>query len=281
MIANSIRVGTKKQLLNLQTPLVMGILNVTPDSFYSQSRVETEHEIVARAAQILDEGGSIIDIGGYSTRPVAEEIDEKTEADRLFFALDAIKKHFPEAILSVDTFRAPVAEKVITTFGVDIINDVSGGTLDDRMFETVARYQVPYILMHMRGTPKTMQQMTDYDDPESDLMRFFAERINRLTELGVSDIIIDPGFGFAKTIRQNFRLLRDLSHFQIFGRPILAGLSRKSMLYKSLECTPEQCLAATVAANTMALNGGASVLRVHDVKEAVDTIAVYRMTREA
>ncbi|WP_439951386.1 dihydropteroate synthase [Paludibacter jiangxiensis] len=256
----------------------MGILNVTPDSFYSKSRIQSEEEILARCEAILSEGGAIIDLGGYSTRPTAVAVSESEEQERLFWALEIIKKQFPEAILSVDTFRAAIAEAVIKDFGVDIINDVSGGTLDANMFNVIAKYNVPYILMHMRGTPQTMQSLTEYDNFMEDIMRFFAEKIRTLTAMGVSDIILDPGFGFAKTIEQNFELLRDLSNFRIFDRPVLAGLSRKSMLYKSLNTDAEHSLTATIAANTLALAGGASILRVHDVKEAVETIDIFMHT---
>lgn len=278
MVQNSISIRLKNQLYTLSNPVVMGILNVTPDSFYSKSRIQSEEEILARCEAILSEGGTIIDIGGYSTRPTAVAVSESEEQERLFWALEIIKKQFPEAILSVDTFRAAIAEAVIKNFGVDIINDVSGGTLDANMFDIIAKYNVPYILMHMRGTPQTMQSLTEYDNFMEDIMRCFAEKIRTLTAMGVSDIILDPGFGFAKTIEQNFELLRDLSNFRIFDRPVLAGLSRKSMLYKSLNTDAEHSLTATIAANTLALAGGASILRVHDVKEAVETINIFRHT---
>ena len=278
MVQNSISIRLKNQLYTLSNPVVMGILNVTPDSFYSKSRIQSEEEILARCEAILSEGGTIIDLGGYSTRPTAQAVSESEEQERLFWALEIIKKQFPEAILSVDTFRAAIAEAVIKEFGVDIINDVSGGTLDANMFNVIAKYNVPYILMHMRGTPQTMQSLTEYDNFMEEIMRFFAEKIRTLTAMGVSDIILDPGFGFAKTIEQNFELLRDLSNFRIFDRPVLAGLSRKSMLYKSLNTDAEHSLTATIAANTLALAGGASILRVHDVKEAVETINIFRHT---
>lgn len=281
MSQNSILLRIKKRIFHLSNPVVMGIVNVTPDSFYENSRVLSERDILKRAEEILSQGGEIIDIGGYSTRPTAIDITPEEEFSRLSFAISAIKKEFPEAILSADTFRADVADKVITDFEVDIINDVSGGTLDDNMFAVIAKHNVPYILMHMRGTPQTMQTMTSYDNITEEILLFFTERINRLTQMGVSDIILDPGFGFAKTTEQNYELLRNLSDFSILNRPILAGLSRKSMLYKALNTTPEHALPATIAANTLALKGGASILRVHDVKEAVDAITVYRHTNAA
>jgi dihydropteroate synthase len=278
MFQNSISIRLKKQIYSLSNPIVMGILNVTPDSFYSSSRIESDKGILARAGEILDQGGSIIDIGGYSTRPTAGFVSPEEEQERLFRTLEIVRKAYPEAILSVDTFRASVAESVIKNFGVDIINDVSGGTLDENMFDVIAKYNIPYILMHMRGTPQTMQTLTDYEDLIEEVMRFFAEKINKLTGLGVSDIILDPGFGFAKTTAQNFELLQKLACFQTFGRPVLAGLSRKSMLYKTLDTDAEHALAATIAANTLALTGGASILRVHDVKEAVETINIFQHT---
>jgi len=278
MSQNSISIRLKKQIYSLSKPIVMGILNATPDSFYSSSRTQSDRDILTRAKEILDQGGSIIDVGGYSTRPTAGFVSPEEELERLSRALDIIRKSYPEAILSVDTFRASVAESVIKNFGVDIINDVSGGTLDENMFDVIAKYNVPYILMHMRGTPQTMQTLTDYENFIEEVMRFFAERIIKLTELGVSDIILDPGFGFAKTAPQNFELLQKLACFQTFGRPVLAGLSRKSMLYKTLDTDAEHALAATIAANTLALTGGASILRVHDVKEAVETIGIFQHT---
>lgn len=278
MQSNSISLHIKNSLLSLSSPIVMGILNVTPDSFYAESRANAEESIIARVKNILAEGGTIIDIGGYSTRPFAIEVTEKEEMERLFRALAIIRKHFPDAILSVDTYRAHVADQVIREFSVDIINDISGGTLDERMDEIIAFHQVPYILMHMRGTPQTMQQFTTYKDLFHEVSLFFAQRIQRLAALGVNDIVLDPGFGFAKTSAQNFELLRHLSRFLLFEKPILAGISRKSMLYKSLHTDAEHVLPATIAANTMALMGGASILRVHDVKEAVQAIAIYENT---
>jgi dihydropteroate synthase len=278
MQSNSISIRIKNRILSLSSPIVMGILNVTPDSFYPESRANTEERMIARATTILAEGGSIIDIGGYSTRPFAVEVTEKEELERLFGALTVIRKHFPDAILSVDTYRAHVADQVIREFAVDIINDISGGTLDPLMDEVIAYHQIPYILMHMRGTPQTMQQFTSYKNLFREVSLFFAQRIQRLSELGVNDIVLDPGFGFAKTTAQNFELLRHLSRFSLFEKPLLVGLSRKSMLYKSLHTDSEHCLPATIAVNTIALMGGASILRVHDVNEAVQAIAMYQNT---
>jgi dihydropteroate synthase len=256
----------------------MGILNVTPDSFYTESRANSEERIIARAKTILDEGGKIIDIGGYSTRPFAVEVSEKEEMKRLVLALSIIRKYFPNSILSVDTYRANIADQVIREFDVDIINDISGGVLDPRMDEIIAFHKVPYILMHMKGTPQTMQQFTIYKNLVQEVTLFFAQRIQRLSELGVNDIVLDPGFGFAKTVVQNFELLKHLSEFSLFEKPLLIGLSRKSMFFKTLNTDAEHSLPATIAANTIALMGGASILRVHDVKEAVQTIAIYKNT---
>ena len=278
MQSNSISIRIKNRILSLSSPIVMGILNVTPDSFYPESRANTEERMIARVKAILAEGGTIIDIGGYSTRPFAVEVTENEEMERLFGALTIIRKHFPDAILSVDTYRAHVADQVIREFAVDIINDISGGTLDPRMDEVIAYHQVPFILMHMRGTPQTMQQFTTYKNLFHEVSLFFAQRIQRLSELGVNDIVLDPGFGFAKTIAQNFELLRHLSRFSLFEKPLLAGLSRKSMLYKTLHTDAEHSLPATIAVNTIALMGGASILRVHDVSEAVQAIAMYENT---
>jgi len=278
MQSNSISIRIKNRILSLSSPVIMGILNVTPDSFYSESRATTEERILARVKAILAEGGTIIDIGGASTRPFAVEISEKEEMKRLYGALTIIRKHFPDAILSVDTYRAHIADQVIREFSVAIINDISGGTLDARMDEVIAYHQVPYILMHMRGTPQTMLQLTNYKDLFHEISLFFAHRIQRLSELGVNDIVLDPGFGFAKTITQNFELLRHLARFSLFEKPLLVGLSRKSMLYKTLQTDATHSLPATIAVNTIALMGGASILRVHDVSEAVQAIAMYENT---
>ena len=278
MQSNSISIRLKNRILSLSSPIVMGILNVTPDSFYEKSRVNTEERMIARVEAILAEGGAIIDIGGYSTRPFAVEVTEKEEMRRLFEALSIIRKHFPDAILSVDTYRAHVADQVIREFAVDIINDISGGTLDPLMDETIAYHQVPYILMHMIGTPQTMQQFTTYKNLFLEVTLFFAQRIQRLSELGVNDIVLDPGFGFSKTATQNFELLKHFSRFALFEKPLLAGLSRKSMLYKTLHTDADHSLPATIAVNIIALMSGASILRVHDVNEAVQAIAMFENT---
>ena len=267
------------RLLDLSSPAVMGILNVTPDSFYAGSRVCGESEVINRAERILDEGATIIDIGAYSSRPQAEHVSFDDELARLRFALSLIRRRFPQTILSIDTFRAEVVHRLYDEFGDFLVNDISAGEIDEKMISEVARLKLPYIAMHMRGTPQTMHEHTEYDDPAIDLTRYFAIKTTRLVEAGIRDIIIDPGFGFAKTIESNYELLARLAHLKVTGFPILVGLSRKSMFYKPLKTTPDEVLAATVAANTVALQNGADILRVHDVKEAVQAIAVWERVK--
>jgi dihydropteroate synthase len=269
---NDRTINIKGNLISLRTPLVMGILNVTPDSFYAGSRKQTEAGIHSRITSILEEGGRIIDIGGYSSRPSAAEVTGKEEMLRVALAMQIMSKHYPEAIVSVDTFRADVARRSVEIYGAAVINDISGGELDAGMFETVAALRVPYILMHMRGTPKTMQQHTTYDDLIVDIRKYFADKIYKLELLGVNDIILDPGFGFSKTTAQNFELIRRLDEFAIFELPLLAGVSRKSMIYKTLGISPDDSLNGTTVMNTVALLKGADILRVHDVKEAVEAV---------
>ena len=264
------------ELLDLSTPLVMGILNITPDSFYPGSRKQSEREIVGRVRQILDEGGIIVDIGGQSTTPASTRISAREELKRLEPALKLIRKEFPDTILSIDTFYSEVAGSAVEKYGVNIINDISGGQIDDNMFETVARLNVPYILMHMRGIPQTMQQHTRYDNLVQDILYYFSEKIAKLNLLGVNDIIIDPGFGFSKTTDQNYQLMASLKYFNIFDVPILAGISRKSMIYRLLGCTPQESLNGTSVLNTFALLSGANILRVHDVKEAVECVKIVQ-----
>ncbi|HHT29945.1 MULTISPECIES: dihydropteroate synthase [Petrimonas] len=263
-------------LIDLSTPLVMGIVNITPDSFFQESRKQSESEIVNRVRQILEEGGRIIDIGGQSTSPTSSLIPATEEFNRLEPALRIIRKEFPDAILSVDTFYSEVAKPAVEKYGVNIINDISGGQIDGKMFDTVARLNVPYILMHMRGTPQTMQQHTGYDNLIQEILYYFSERIAKLNLLGVNDIIIDPGFGFSKTMDQNYQLMAYLKYFNIFEVPILAGISRKSMIYKLLECSPQESLNGTTVLNTVALLSGAAILRVHDVKEAVECVKIAK-----
>lgn len=257
----------------------MGILNVTPDSFYSGCRSCEEGKIVARVRQIVDEGAKIIDIGGYSSRPGAEDVTPEEEYERLSQGLSIIKREAPDIIVSVDTFRAEVARRCVEEWGVDIINDISGGTLDNAMFDTVADLQVPYILMHMRGTPATMQSLTQYVDVTRDVISELTEKVDILRQKGVKDIIIDPGFGFSKTIEQNYEMMNRLDEFHGMGMPLFVGISRKSMIYKALGLTPETSLNGTTALNTIATMKGAHILRVHDVKEAVETIKITQLTR--
>ena len=267
-------INVKGELIDLSTPQVMGILNLTPDSFFEGSRVQTEAQIIERVQQILDEGGTMVDVGAYSSRPDGVDISAKEEMSRLAAGLKVINQHFPNVIISVDTFRADVAARCVEEFGVGIINDISGGELDSRMFETVARLQVPYIMMHMKGTPQTMQQHTDYECFIKEVFLYFAQKIAQLRQLGVNDVILDPGFGFAKTLEHNYELMAQLQEFKLFDMPLLIGISRKSMIYKLLVSTPAEALNGTTALNTVALMKGANILRVHDVKQAVETVKI-------
>lgn len=264
----------KGTLLSLKTPVVMGIMNITPDSFYAGSRKQTEAAIEQRIQAILSEGGKIIDLGGYSSRPDAAEVTPEEETERLAFALKILNAHYPDAILSVDTFRADVARRCVEDYGVAIINDISGGQLDANMFETVADLNVPYIMMHMRGTPQTMQQHTDYKDMMEEIMLYFATKVSQLRLMGVNDIILDPGFGFSKTVRHNYQLMNRLKEFGLFDLPLLVGVSRKSMIYRFLGGTPDDSLNGTTVLNTFALMNGADILRVHDVKAAIEAIKI-------
>lgn len=257
----------------------MGILNVTPDSFYSGSRMGVdEMRIGERVEEILKEGGDIIDIGAYSTRSNADDISPEEEYSRLKIGLNVIKNIDANAIVSVDTFRADVARRCVEEFGVDIVNDVSGGTLDDEMFATVANLKVPYILMHMRGTPATMQQLTEYNDVTRDVIDDLHKKKCALNDLGIDDVIIDPGFGFSKTVEQNFEMLNRLEDFKQLDAPLLVGVSRKSMIFRTLGCTPVESLNGTTVINTISLLKGAHILRVHDVKEAVEVCKLVGST---
>lgn len=276
---NSKTINIKGQLLSLDEPQVMGILNVTPDSFYAGSRKQTEAAIIDRIETILREGASIIDVGGYSSRPDAAEVSETEEMQRLEMALQPLLQHYPDVVVSVDTFRSSVARQCVEKYGVAMINDISGGELDERMFDTVAQLRVPYIMMHMRGTPQTMQQQTDYEDVTADLLKYFSQKLERLFRLGVNDVILDPGFGFSKTLAQNYELMRHLDDFRIFGLPLLVGVSRKSMIYKLLETTPEESLNGTTVLHTYALLQGADILRVHDVRAAKEAIRIVQQLK--
>ncbi len=268
------------RLKTLREPMVMGIINVTPDSFYSASRTSADY-ISAKAEEMLSEGATILDIGGYSTRPNAAKVSPEEEWSRLGKALEAIRKRLPSAVISVDTFRAGIARKCVEQFKVDIVNDISGGDLDPEMFATVAELHVPYILMHTRGTPATMQTLCNYTDVVAEILSDLAYKDGELRRLGVCDVIVDPGFGFAKDTAQNFALLNNLEMFKSLGRPILAGISRKSMVSRTLGCSPAQALNGTTVLNTIALMKGADILRVHDVKEAAEAIRLVGALKES
>ena len=267
-------INVNGQLMEFNHTQVMGILNVTPDSFYAHSRKQTETEILARAHQIVDEGASIIDLGAYSSRANALDVSESEEMQRLRNALQIIRRELPDAILSIDTFRADVARMCVEEYGAAIINDISAGQMDNRMFPTIAQLGVPYIIMHMQGTPQDMQDSPHYDNLLKEVFYYFSEKIQRLRDLGVKDIILDPGFGFGKTIEHNYQLMNHLEEFNVFQLPLLVGISRKSMIYKLLGTTPEEALNGTTVLNTIALQKGAHLLRVHDVKAAVDTVTL-------
>jgi dihydropteroate synthase len=265
-------------LLDLIDPIVMGVINVTPDSFYKGSRVSDENALLKQAERMITEGAAILDVGGMSSRPEAEIIDEKEELDRVIPAIKSIIKHFPEAIISIDTLRSNVARACVSE-GAKMVNDITAGRFDDKMFQTIAEFKnIPYIVMHMKGeTPKTMQKQAIYDDIALEILDFFIERVGILRGLYVRDIIIDPGFGFGKTIEHNFELLKKIHVFKMLEVPILAGLSRKSMIWKTLNITPEEALNGTSVCNLLALQEGAKILRVHDVKEAIQTIKLFQM----
>lgn len=263
--------------MSMETPLVMGILNTTPDSFYDGGRYSQEEAVLNRARTMIEEGVDIIDIGGYSSRPGADDISEEEELNRVIPHIKNIKKEFPEAYLSIDTFRAKVAEKSINA-GAHIINDISGGELDKEMFNVVSDTQVPYILMHMKGNPKTMTQKTDYSNLLIEILDFFEKKVSELHVRGVKDIVVDPGFGFAKTMDQNYVLLKNLEYFKVLELPLLAGVSRKSFIYKKLGIAPSEALNGTTVLNTIALLNGAQLLRVHDVREAVETVKLFNLT---
>ncbi len=262
------------ELISFENPVVMGILNVTPDSFFDGGKYRSERAILARAHEIVEQGGSIIDLGAYSTRPGAAEVTEAEELDRLLPAVEVVKKEFPEIPLSIDTFRSGVVRRVVEEFGPCIVNDISGGTLDDQIFETVAELAVPYILMHIQGTPATMQQNPVYQDVVKEVILFLSERVNRLKLIGVNDIIIDPGFGFGKNTDHNYELMNRLDAFKLFELPVLVGISRKAMIWRYLGIQPDEALNGTSVLNTLALMGGADILRVHDVKEAVEAVKI-------
>jgi dihydropteroate synthase len=267
------------RLLDLAKPVVMGILNVTPDSFFDGGKYKTEKKVLKRAEEILEQGGTIIDIGALSTQPGAEAISTKDEIDRLLPAVKSVKKAFPNAFVSIDTYRSWVALKVIEDCGPCMVNDVSGGNFDVHMYDTVGKLGVPYVLMHMQGTPLKMQENPEYEDIIRDISMFFTDCVKKLTKAGVKDVIIDPGFGFGKTLEHNYELLNRLDSFKVFQLPLLVGVSRKSMISKLLGSNTEEALNGTSVVNTLALMGGADILRVHDVREAVEAVRIMNMVR--
>lgn len=269
-------INVKGQLMDLSQPQVMGILNVTPDSFYADSRQQTEKEIAHRALQIMDEGASIIDIGAYSSRPNADHITPEEEMRRLRTGLEIITRHYPDSVISVDTFRADVARMCVEEYGAAIINDIAAGSMDQRMFETIAQLGVPYIIMHMQGTPQNMQMNPHYDNLLKEIFLYFSEKVQKLRDIGVKDIILDPGFGFGKTLEHNYQLMNHLEEFSLFELPLLVGVSRKSMIYKLLGGTPDDALNGTTVLHTLSLLKGANILRVHDVKAALETIKIVQ-----
>ena len=267
-------------LLDLSSPCVMGILNVTPDSFYAGSRMQTEIDITHRIEQIVGEGAGIIDVGAYSSRPNAENVSPAEEMERLRIGLGILRKVQPDAVVSVDTFRADVARMCVEEYGVAIINDIAAGEMDGDMFRTVADLNVPYIMMHMQGTPQNMQQNPHYDNLLKEVFMYFARKVQQLRDLGVKDIILDPGFGFGKTVEHNYELLAHLEEFRIFELPLLAGVSRKSMIYRLLGTTPQEALNGTTVLDTICLLKGADILRVHDVREAVETVKIVEAMKK-
>ena len=268
-------INVKGRLMDLASPRVMGIINITDNSFFAGSRYVDDKDILAVATGMLEEGADILDIGGCSTRPGSEEVPEQLERERVCRATDLIISRFPDAVISIDTYRASVAEAAIVKYGAAIINDISGGVMDEAMFPLVARLNVPYILMHMQGTPQTMQENPVYNDVVADILSWFGKRLQPLKEAGVKDIILDPGFGFGKNADHNFEMLQRFREFHVAGLPLLAGLSRKSLVWKTLGITPDLALNGTTALNMAALIGGASILRVHDVREARQTVTLF------
>lgn len=280
MLREDLTINIKGRLITFETPKVMGIVNVTPDSFYSGSRTLGRDEIRERVRTLVAEGADILDLGGYSSRPGAGDVSPEEEYSRLATGLEVVKDVAPDVPVSIDTFRASVARRCVEEWGADIINDISGGTLDPDMWHTVADLRVAYVLMHTRGTPATMQSLTDYADVTAEVITDLAKKVYELRGLGVNDIIIDPGFGFAKTVEQNFRLLDELGEFCKMGMPVLAGLSRKTMIWKTLGITPEESLDGTIALDAIALDRGADIVRVHDVAPAVATARLVGAMRK-
>ncbi len=274
-------INCRGKLLDLSSPKIMGILNITPDSFYDGGFYYDKDTAIKRVYRMVDEGADILDFGSYSSRPGAENIPPEEEWERLHPVLDIVRERYPDLILSVDTFRSDIAAKAVNEYNVDIINDISGGELDPNMFSTLAELNVPYIMMHMKGTPQNMKENTHYDDLIREISSYFSSKGDKLRKMGVKDIILDPGFGFSKTIDQNFSLLKNLKDFSIFGLPIMVGLSRKSMIYKTLSTEPSEALPGTIVLNTLALINGANILRVHDVKETKQLLKLFEKYKDA
>lgn len=267
-------INCKGQLIDLSIPKVMGILNVTPNSFFDGGKYKNDEEIISQVEKMLLQGATFIDIGAYSSKPSAEFVSEKEEIERIVPAIELILKHFPEALLSIDTFRAEVAKASIES-GAAIINDIAAGELDDKMFDVIADYNVPYIMMHMRGNPQTMQTLTQYDDIVKEMLFYFSEKVKKARSFGINDLILDPGFGFAKTTDQNYEVMQKMELFNLLELPVLAGISRKSMIYKILNTSAQEALNGTTFLNTIALTKGAKILRVHDVKEAMECVILF------
>lgn len=267
-------INCKGHLIDLEIPKVMGILNITPNSFFDGGKYKNEDEIISQTDKMLSEGATFIDIGAYSSKPSAEFVSEKEEIERLVPVIELILKHFPDTLLSIDTFRSEAAKASIES-GAAIINDIAAGELDGKMFDVIAHYNVPYIMMHMRGNPQTMQSLTQYDDIVKEILFYFSEKVKKARNLGINDLILDPGFGFAKTTDQNYEVMHKMELFNVLELPVLTGISRKSMIYKTLDITPQEALNGTTFLNTIALTKGARILRVHDVKEAVECVTLF------
>ena len=267
-------INCKSQLIDLSIPKVMGILNITPNSFFDGGKYKNEDEVISQVDKMLSDGATFIDIGAYSSKPSAEFVSEQEEIDRIVPVIGLILKHFPKTLLSIDTFRANVA-KISIENGAAIINDIAAGGLDEKMFDVIAQYKVPYIMMHMRGNPQTMQSLTHYDDIVKEMMFYFSEKVKKARSLGINDLILDPGFGFAKTIDQNYEVLQKTELFNLLELPVLVGVSRKSMIYKKLNNSAQEALNGTTVLNTIALTKGAKILRVHDVKEAMECVTLF------
>jgi dihydropteroate synthase len=272
-------INCKGQLIDLSTPKIMGILNVTPNSFYDGGKFTLSENGLLQVGKMLEEGATFIDIGAYSSKPNAEFVSEEEELSRILPVVQSVLKQFPDALLSIDTFRSEIAAVCIEN-GAAIINDISAGNLDEKMMDVVAKYKVPYIMMHMRGTPQTMQSHTNYENIVKEIVFYFSEKVSKARSLGINDLIIDPGFGFAKTLEQNYEVLQNLELFQMLDLPILAGISRKSMVYKPIGVTANEALNGTTVLNTIALSKGANILRVHDVKEAVECVKLFERSYE-